>query len=255
MSSSGQLSSPYVTSYKWQQLLSFGVKFALETVTGRRLSHLMVCRPGPPQVEILGIDNLPGDGLFIFALNHFKGGLSLGVLSALLASASTKRPDLHDKYLLVVGQRVHPDRPTAGNLTRVFRWVVRWLWQRWAKSVFHVPLGNPQPSIKSLRDWRKRAQQQPMIVFPEGETNLQFKPVRQGAGRWLSSFGTPTVPVGVWWYEDRWHVRFGKPLHWSSRSELHDLQLGLSIAMLLPEDIACDWQEDLQRWKLAHPCA
>src|SRR5262249_32838586 len=59
-------------------------------------------------------------------------------------------------------------------------------------------------------------------------------------------------PVGVWWHQDRWHVRFGKPIEWSSRTELRDVQLGLSIASLLPSEIASSWQEDLCRWRSAH---
>jgi hypothetical protein len=83
---------------------------------------------------------------------------------------------------------------------------------------------------------------------------LQFNAIREGSGRWLASFDVPTIPVGVWWRDDKWHVHYGKSIDWARRSDLRDLQLGLSIATLLPAEIAAAWQEDLNRWRSAHSC-
>ena len=49
-----------------------------------------------------------------------------------------------------------------------------------------------------------------------------------------------------------WQVRFGPPLRWSHRPELHDYQLGLMMAAVLPDDLAAAWRDDLHRWRAAH---
>ena len=244
--------NPYVTKYKWHQMLTFWVRFAIETASGPCLSRLMHNKPGRQQIDVAGFDNLPGEGVFVLAVNHFSGGMSLGVIAALLETVNIRRPDLRDKYMLVVGKNVHSNKRGDTKLFKVVQGIARWLYQRWAGSVIHIPTGNCQPSIASLRKWRLMAQHQPIIVFPEGKTSLRFGDIRKGASRWLSSFQIPTVPVGVWWYENRWCIRFGKQLEWSRRSDLRDIQLGLSIAVLLPADLACTWQHDLKRWRQAH---
>ncbi len=212
----------------------------------------MRCQIGKPEVEVCGAENVPTDGAFTFAVNHFKNGQSLGVVSAVLASASKRRPELKDNYLLVVGQRVSARAVAHPFVSAVSRRIARWICSRWQKNLLHIPIGNDRPSIDYLRAWRKRVRQQPCILFPEGKADMQFDAVRNGCGRWLASFGVPIIPVGVWWHGGRWQVRFGKSIKWTRRSELRDLQLGLSIASLLPAEIASDWQEDLTRWRAAH---
>ena len=238
--------------YSWRQILSFGALFIAETFTGRKLSRLMQCQIGKPEVEVCGEENVPNNGAFTLAVNHFKNGQSLAVVSAVIASASKKRPELKDNYLLVVGQRVSARAAAHPFLSAVSRRIARWIRDRWAKNLLQIPIGNDRPSIDYLRHWRRRVRHQPCILFPEGKADMQFDAVRDGCGRWLASFDVPTIPVGVWWRDDEWHVRFGKSIEWTRRSELRDLQLGLSIASLLPVEIASDWQEDLTRWRAAH---
>jgi hypothetical protein len=80
-----------------------------------------------------------------------------------------------------------------------------------------------------------------------------FKEIRPGAGRWLAGMGVPVLPVSLWWQSDRqlWQIVFGPPLEWSEDPRLHDLQLGLEIALGLPPEEAPDWQEDLAGWQAA----
>ena len=238
--------------YSWRQIVSFAALFTAETLTGRKLSRLMQCQIGKPEVEVSGEENVPDNGAFTFAVNHFKNGQSLGVVSAVLTSASEKRPELKDNYLLVVGQRVSASARSRAPLIRISRGIARWIQNRWARNLLHIPIGNDRPSISYMRDWRRRARRQACILFPEGKADMQFDSVRDGCGRWLASFDVPTIPVGVWWRDEKWHVRFGKSIEWTRRSELRDLQLGLSIASLLPVEIASYWQEDLTRWRAAH---
>jgi len=252
MNNPGKQLENYNTKFTFRQLLSFSVLFVTETLGRRRISRLMQCRIGRPNVHVSGIENLPNSGSFTLATNHFRAGLSIAVISALITATLKQRPDLKDDFLLVVGNRVNSNLNPDRISVKLTRRILKWLRSRWANSILHIPIGNERPSISFLREWRIRCQRQPVIIFPEGEGSLQFKPVRQGAGRWLSSFPAPTIPVGVWWHKNIWHVRFGPAMEWSTRSELRDVQLGLSIAALLPKDIAAAWQEDLQRWKSAH---
>jgi hypothetical protein len=41
-------------------------------------------------------------------------------------------------------------------------------------------------------------------------------------------------------------------VRWSRRAELHDLQIGLAIADLLPDDLAGSWRDNLARWRALH---
>jgi hypothetical protein len=58
----------------------------------------------------------------------------------------------------------------------------------------------------------------------------------------------PVLPVAVWWHGGAWHVHFGTAIRWSEKSELHDLQLGLAIADLMPRQmLSREWLSYLQR--------
>ena len=114
-----------------------------------------------------------------------------------------------------------------------------------------VPLGNEvASSLSGLKEWRKRAREQPVFVFPEGVTGKEFREVRYGSGRWLRSLGVPVVPVAVWFEDGQWHVRFGPTVQWTKRSDLDDTRLGLAIARLLPEHEHGAWSELLARLEL-----
>jgi hypothetical protein len=242
----------YHSRYTWAQLLSFGLMFMAETFLTRDLSRLMRWQIGRPPIEVHGAENLPDKGVFIFAVNHFKSGQVVGLFSAVMAAAERYRPELLKDYLLVVGQKVSSHKRSNGVGVKLARRFAGWIKTRWKKNLLHIALGNDRPNIACLRDWRRRAGRQPVILFPEGKADLQFNGVRNGAGRWLASIDSPTIPVGVWWRDDKWHVRFGKSVEWTGRAELRDVQLGLSMAALLPADIAESWQDDLDQWRTAH---
>ncbi len=88
----------------------------------------------------------------------------------------------------------------------------------------------------------------PSLVFPEGIARRYFSDVRENSGTWLSTMPSPTIPVAVWYEHGAWRVHFGKPISWDADRALHDLQLGLHIARLLPTELlSTQWQEFLRR--------
>ena len=242
----------YCAQIGWWRWLVFWSVFVFETLTSRRLSRLVAARAGQPgSADCNGLENLPATGYFVLAVNHYRGFLTLDVIAAVLSAANLVRPDLVDNYLLITGRRAHT-KPQPRLPARLVRRTVDFAIRRWANHVTQIALGNSTASIQALRDWYKRVQQQAVLVFPEGKARLQFGPVRTGVGRWLTTLHTPIVPVGVWWCEGSWHLRFGPPLRWSHRPELRDVQLGLAIATLLPPALAPDWQAALAQWQAAH---
>ena len=201
-----------------------------------------------------GLDNIPPQGPFVLALNHIKDpGSAVTLLGAALAAVAQRRPDAIDEMQAIVGFR-EPNRP-QNFPTRVVRSLWEWTKARWSRNLLHVPLTSRKHSVSGLMRWRKSADQRPSLVFAEGISRPLFGPVRKGAGTWLGSLSAPTLPVGVWWHAGRWHVLIGKPVHWSDKRELHDVQLGYRIAQLLPEPlIDSHWRALLARAERLRDC-
>ncbi len=231
----------------------FWLNLIFETVTFRRLSRLVkLWLEGYVSFDVKGLENIPQTGNFVLALNHYQARATLDLIVVTVAAISQVRPDLYQNLLLITGRRVrHSTKPMAVP-ARVVSWVVGLVFGRWQNHLLRIPWSNQRASVRALREWRERSQYQTSVVFPEGKANLEFMPVRKGAGRWLAGMPEPIVPVAVWRETGRWQVRFGPPIVWSHRPELHDLQLGLNIANLLPADLAPDWQENLALWHSAH---
>jgi hypothetical protein len=106
--------------------------------------------------------------------------------------------------------------------------------------------------VTALREWRRRVEKHPALVFPEGVARGQLGDIRLGAGRWLAKLPAPTLPVAAWQVGEAWTVIVGEPIQWSNRADLHDLQLGLAMAELLPPELAPQWQDLLGRWRAVH---
>jgi hypothetical protein len=189
-----------------------------ETLTGRRLARLARLRlpPGQPGV-VLGRERLPRAGPFVLALNHYHARHTLDVLAAAARAATASRPDLADQFLIVAGRRAGPAAPRH-PIARLVRWLSERGRRRWAAHLLRLPWRNDGPSIGELRAWRRRLAE----------------------------------PVAVWWAGGVWRVRFGRPIRWSHRADLHDLQIGLAIADLLPDDLADRWRPTLRRWRALH---
>jgi len=254
MDNSGNQLALYHTQPNWKKLLVFWLGFAAETLLGRRLARLARLRLGNDgPLDIKGLENLPDNGTFMLGVNHFEGQFTPDNIAVVLTATNSKRPDLQNQYFIVTGERT---RTPANGISRlmmsILRLMIDRIYRQWRKHAIRISADSQLASIKSLREWRHRVNQQPGLVFPEGVARLQFGAIRPNAGRWLGTLPIPTVPVGVWWCEGNWHVRFGHPIKWSRRSDLHDLQLGLAMSQLLPVDLAVDWQEDLRRWHIAH---
>jgi 1-acyl-sn-glycerol-3-phosphate acyltransferase len=224
--------------------LGFWLRFAVETLTTRRLSKLVAVRIGAERhhITVDGLEHLPKCENFVLAVNHYNGRATLDAAAAVLWAVCQVRADAIEQMLFVVGSRQRPQGTP---------WLVTHIYARWSQHMVRVQLCNAQPSVSGLREWRER--DQPVFVFPEGRARLCLGRMRQGSGRWLSRLGRFVIPVGVWWTrETGWQVAFGKPIVWSERVELRDVQLGLAMASLLPAELASDWQVDLQRWREAH---
>lgn len=234
-----------------RRLALFWCLFVMQTLGRRRLLPLLRVRPPQGCVRTLGSELVPGGGTFVLAVNHYKGGSAIDVIAAALRAVSAARPELADRYMLVAGLRqspVHTPSPAA----RLLRRLVCWTYSRWHAHLLTIPLDNSRPSIALLREWRRRMDRQPALVFPEGRARLRFGAVRPGSGRWLAALAVPTLPVAVSWQHQRWQVRIGAAVQWSACADLHDEQLGLAIADLLPVELAEAWQHSLTRWRAAH---
>lgn len=251
MSRASHQFDPYQLKPTVRNLLALGLSFVFESVTSRSLSRLVRRKVAGQSIRVSGLGNLPETGVFVLAANHSRSGMTIGLAAAVMTAAGHARPDLDDAYMLVAGQRARREQ-VASVMARTARSIGERLRRLWARHLLVVLMENDRPDIKSLREWRRRCRLQPSVVFPEGKAGHEFCPVRQGCGKWLASLPVPTVPVGAWWFESAWHIRFGRPIEWSRRADLHDLQLGLTIASLLPADLTSDWQECLQRWQIAH---
>lgn len=218
---------------------------ALAATLGRReIPPLVRARlRGEQFAAVCGLEHLSASGALTLAVNHYNGRASLDVAAAVLHAVSERRPDLVRDILFIVGQ-VQRDR--HGLPAKLFLRVSDWVFRRWARHAQRIPLRNSAPSPVGLRGWSGR--NQPVFVFPEGKARLSFGAVRHGSGRWLAAQPMPTVPVAVWWVRgEGWHISIGRPLRWSDRPHLHDTQLALAIAALLPPDLAPAWQADLAR--------
>lgn len=227
--------------------LHFWAALAGETLTSRRLDRLMRLRVDTKElVTVAGLEHLPRRGNLLLALNHYQAGCTIDMLAAAAQAVEQARPDLRDRWLVIAGQR-----QASPSSRAVIPWLLDHGRQRWQAHLLRLPWQNQRPSIGQLRAWRARLAHQPALVFPEAQSSLTLGEMRPGTGRWLARLPVPVVPIGGWW-EAGWHIRSGRPIQWSHRHELHDLQLGLNLAALLPPALAPDWQADLERWRAIH---
>lgn len=248
-------SAPSVSAYvsaSFFKKTAFIVCLLLATVLRRSLALLAsVFETLFGKVEVSGEDLIPEKGSFVLVVNHFHGAWTPFVTAAVLAALKRRRADVVDDLAMVVGQRAD----TKKKRFFVARWVrsiVMWVLERWQHNVLRIPLGNSNVSIDQLRTWRRVATARPSLVFPEGLASITFEKVRPGAGQFVRALGVPVVPCAVWYHQGQWHVEFDAPIAWAKSPELSDLQVGLSIARLLPADLAPTWQGLLERWNRAH---
>jgi hypothetical protein len=235
------------------RLIGFWLTLLVETFTGRQVGRVAHRRLGPGQPSgVSGQHWLPETGRFVLAINHGPPGRSLDILAAAILASARSDPGLTERWLFITGRR--PTRPAQGlmPLTSLGRWLVQGGLAHWESRRLVLPLDTSRPSIQALRRWRRELTGRPVLVLPEGRASLTLGPVRPGAGRWLASLAVPTIPAAVWWEASGWQVAFGPPLHWAARPALHDLQLGLALATLLPPALAPDWQPTLARWQARH---
>lgn len=229
--------------------LCFWARAAFETIARRRLSRLVRGRLAARTLDASGVDAVPRTGTFVLAVNHYHAGRTLDVIAAVLSAAGRARPEVCDECVIVVGQRA---LRRGSWWARAMRWIAQAPLRRWSRNIVRVPMGNGAPLVTALREWRRRAEAHPALVFPEGVARGELGSIRPGAGRWLARMPTPTLPVAAWQVGETWRVIVGEPIRWANRADLHDVQLGLAIAELLPPELCPQWRELLARWRAAH---
>lgn len=229
--------------------LCFWVRAVVETLGARRFSRLLGARVPGRAVEASGLEHVEVRGGVVFAVNHYHARLTFDVIAATLHAAARVRAGVADACTVVVGQRLRGG--TVGRLRRFGRACADWLFSRWGANAVRIPT-DARLGVAALRTVHKRAAEGPVLVFPEGVAKGAFVDLRPGAGRFAAGLGVPVVPVGVVHEAGRWRVSFGAPIAWSVDRDLHDVQLGLAIAALLPAEAAPSWQPLLARWRAAH---
>jgi hypothetical protein len=225
----------------------FWLKLLWLTLTTRRLTGLLspLLSPSEPH-DVEGLDNIPRDGSFVLALNHFRGASTLEVIAAVLTALQGVRPDAVEQMLIVTGRRTAPRK--LGLVARLFRSLINWGLGRWSHNNVRITKeGGPETSLAALKQWRQWAKTRPSLVFPEGQAHLTMASLRPGSGLWLRALPVPAFPVAVWWADGQWHIRFGEQLDWVQKKELSDVQLGLAIADMLPAELTPYWNPLRQR--------
>lgn len=238
--------------------LRFWLILLWQTLTRR--SILPLSREMADAFVVKGLANIPENGVFTLAVNHTMRRWTPRSLATLHQATLSRRPDLASDWLVIVGYREIniAGRPRlAQRLITLMRRFYSWLHQRWNYNVLRLPMSNDRRSIEALRAWKGRAPQQPAVVFPEGRGTDTFEEIRPGAGRWLATLGVAVLPVSMWWESaaNQWQIMVAPPIEWSEDVGLHDLQIGLEIALGLPADEAPNWQAALVAWEKAYNSA
>lgn len=202
-------------------------------------------------LEVQGLERVPAQGPFVLAVNHYAERHTMEVVAMVLRALRERRPGLYEELAVVVGRA---QRPVEGWRATLRRWATgwqRWLLGRWEKHVLRLALEPGMEGVRTLRVWQRRAQEVPTLVFPEGRLGSALGPMRPGAGRLLAKFPVPTVPLALWRGAAGWVVRVGEPVAWTEDARLHDVQLGLALAALLPPELRGPWEPLYARWRSA----
>jgi len=241
---------PERTLVAWLRFWAIAI---VETLGARRFARVLEARLQGRALDVSGAEHVPREGAFVLAVNHYHAGLTLDVIAATLRGASTVRASLESECAVVTGHRVRSTRH-PGRALRAMRWLVGRFFARWSANVVRIRMSGDDGvfGLAGMRAWRTRAEAGPTLVFPEGVAVGDLTQIRPGAGVWLASLGMPVIPVGVCWQGERWRVSFGAPMQWAKRRDLRDVQLGMAMAELLPDELAAAWGEMLARHREVH---
>lgn len=238
---------PRALSVAWDWLV-----LAWVTLTSASIATLLrrLSRPDPVRVE--GAEHLPERPAYVLALNHFSDGATGATVRAALDAVRDARPTHIERVLMVGGRRERARRTVISRMfARVGGAVARWVRARWREHFVVISMEGTSSDWGALRAWKRVARERVSVVFPEGIAGYELGAMRDGAGRWLAVMGVAVVPCAVWFDGVQWVVRVGAPVRWAANKRVHDAQLGLAIASLLPENLRGEWSSDLERWRRA----
>lgn len=237
---------PVSLLWDWLALLWVTVTSASATALFRRLS-----RPFPVHGE--GAQRLPERAAYVLALNHFSDGATGAVVRAVIDAMSEARPTHVERVLMVGGRRERARRgAVARAAARLGAGISRWFRARWSEHFEVISMEGTRADWGALRRWQRRANERVSVVFPEGIAGFELGAIRDGAGRWLATMAVPVHPCAVWFDGERWNVRIGPAVPWARSKRVHDAQLGIAIARLLPESLQGEWRSDIERWSRVH---
>jgi hypothetical protein len=233
---------PLSLLWDWLVLLWVTITSASAAMLFRRLS-----RRYPVRCE--GAQRLPERAGYVLALNHFSDGATGAVVRAVIDAVIEARPTHVERVLMVGGRRERARRSgVARAVATVGAAISRWFRARWSEHFVVISMAGTRADWGALRQWQRRARDRVSVVFPEGIAGFELGAIREGAGRWLATMGVAVHPCAVWFDGERWTVRIGPAVRWARSKRVHDAQLGIAIAQLLPEPLQGAWRSDLERW-------
>lgn len=238
-------------------LLRFAPYFFLAHTRSFARDGRTVIAANPHLLRVEGLDNVPRQGPFILAMNHYnrrglRPQICAFIISAKVAAVRPGEPELSWVFAEELERFIYAPLPVP-------RWLMRWMFRRAARVYGHVALPrawrSPLARAAALRRVARKLRTAPVGMTPEGGGPGVLRAPPAGSGLLLLSLsrrGAPLLPVGV--YEDdggTLTIRFGPTFHLSPRpagsneaqDQLATEAVMTAIARLLPEK----WQGEYRK--------
>lgn len=230
-------------------LLRFAPYFLLARPRSFARDGRIVMAANRHPLRVDGIENVPRQGPFILAMNHYnrrglRPQICAFIISAKVAEVRLGQPELSWLFAGELERFIYAPLPVP-------RWLMRRMFRRAARVYGLVAMPrewrSPLARAAALRRIARKLESAPVGMTPEAGGSGVLRPPPAGSGLLLLSLsrrGTPLLPVGV--YEDdegTLTVRFGETFDLSSvpvgsgeaQDRLATEAVMTAIARLLPE--------------------